>query len=119
MAPDSYLVEFEHPELDLLVLVLLLLGLGVGLLLTLLTATQQTSQDVQGLLLLQPSKAQQLTISQWLAIEDGIHVLGTHTCGTAQTKLVTDSSCAVQLSQRIARGDYGTCNIAHSPNIVR
>lgn len=79
--PTTHLVELEHPELDLLVLVLLLLGLGVGLLLTLLTTTQQATQDVQGLLLLNTSQAQQLAVSQRLAVEHGIQLTRIHTWG--------------------------------------
>ena len=44
----THLVELQHSKLDLLVLVLLLLGLGVGLLLTLLSSSQQSHDNVHG-----------------------------------------------------------------------
>jgi hypothetical protein len=76
------LVELQHTQLDLLVLVLLLLGLGVGLLLPLLGTTQQTTQNVQGCLLLNSGKSQEVGILQLLAIEDHALVLARHTCKT-------------------------------------
>lgn len=47
LGPVSYLVVFEHSQLDLLPLVLVLLGGGVGLLLPFLGTTTQPQHQVE------------------------------------------------------------------------
>jgi hypothetical protein len=82
---SKYLVELQHPKLDLLVLVLLLLWLGVGLLLPLLGTTKQTSKDLQGGLVLNTSNREEGVILQLLAVEQNTLLLDRQSCRDNQS----------------------------------
>ena len=76
----TYLVEFEHSKLDLLLLMLGLLGGGVVLLLALLGASAQPEHQVEGGLLLDVVVGQGAAILQLLAGEDQTLLVGRDAC---------------------------------------
>ena len=81
----SYLVEFQHSKLDLLVLVLLLLRLGVCLLLALLGSSKQAHKDVHGGLVRDTRRGQSSVIFQLTSAEHNPLLIAWDACAILDT----------------------------------